>query len=394
VSIGFPARHAADDGFETGAALERLKQAFAAIVGNMPTGVFAGGASLAVWRDGKPLLSLHGGEAAAGRPWTAATPCLIWSASKGIAAACTLHVLQESRIPLNTTVATLWPEFATAGKDQITLAQLLSHQAGLAAIDQQGLSITDHQAVTTSLAAQPPNWPADGSHGYGARTFGFLLDEIVRRVTGETLGSSWERIFRGPLGLDLWFGLPPERIDTAATVIAPKTPPTPGPFTRAFVDRSSLTRRALSEPGGLLSPAAMNSPAMRAASLPSLGAIATADALARFYSLLGGDGSSLFCEETLATMRTTLSSGPDRVLIDSTSFSAGFMTNANGVYGPCPTAFGHPGAGGSLAFADPSLGLGFAFIPSAMHAGTLPGPRTQSLVAALYGIAAPAEPRD
>jgi CubicO group peptidase (beta-lactamase class C family) len=295
--------------------------------------------------------------------------------------------LQEHRIPLNTAVAKLWPEFAAAGKDTITLAHLLSHQAGLAAIDQQGLSITDHEAVAASLAAQSPNWLADGSHGYGARTFGFLLDEIVRRVAGETLGSAWERVFRGPLGLDLWFGMPAERIDTAATVIAPKTPPAPGPFTRAFVDRSSLTRRALSEPGGLLSPAAMNSPAMRAASLPSLGAIATADALAHFYSLLGGSGSPFFRDESLAAMRTTLSSGPDRVLIDQTSFSAGFMTNASGIFGPCPDAFGHPGAGGSLAFADPCLGLGFAFIPSAMHPGALPGPRTRSLVAALYGVA-------
>ena len=371
--------------------VDRLTGAFMAIVDETPAGGSAGGAAIAVWQDGKPLLSLHGGEAAAGRAWTAATPCLIWSASKGVAAACTLHALQEKRIPLNTAVAKLWPEFAAAGKDQITLGQLLSHQAGLAAIDQKGLSITEHEAVAASLAAQPPNWPADGSHGYGARTFGFLLDEIVRRVAGETLGSYWERIFRKPLGLDLWFGLPAALIDTAATVLAPKTPPSPGPFTKAFGDSSSLTRRALSEPGGMLTPAVMNSPAMRAAALPSLGAIATADALARFYSLLcGSDRSSFFREETLAAMRTTLSSGPDRVLIDQTSFSVGFMTNQHGVYGPSPAAFGHPGAGGSLAFADPSLGLGFAFIPSAMHPGALPGPRTRSLVAALYGVATPA----
>ena len=371
--------------------VDRLTRAFVAIVDETPAGVSAGGAALALWQDGKPLLSLHGGEAAAGRAWTAATPCLIWSASKGVAAACTLHALQEKRIPLNTAVAKLWPEFAAAGKDQITLGQLLSHQAGLAAIDQKGLSITEHEAVAASLAAQPPNWPADGSHGYGARTFGFLLDEIVRRVAGETLGSSWERIFRKPLGLDLWFGLPAALIDTAATVLAPKTPPSPGPFTKAYGDSSSLTRRALSEPGGMLTPAVMNSRAMRAASLPSLGAIATADALARFYSLLcGSDRSSFFRDETLAAMRTTLSSGPDRVLIDQTSFSVGFMTNQHGVYGPSPAAFGHPGAGGSLAFADPSLGLGFAFIPSAMHPGALPGPRTRSLVASLYGVATPA----
>ena len=97
--------------------------------------------------------------------------------------------------------------------------------------------------------------------------------------------------------------------------------------------------------------------------------------------------SPFFRDESRAAMRNTLSSGPDRVLIDQTSFSAGFMTNASGIFGPCPDAFGHPGAGGSLAFADPSLGLGFAFIPSAMHPGALPGPRTRSLVAALYGVA-------
>ena len=299
-------------------------------------------------------------------------------------------MLQESGIGLDTCVAALWPEFAAGGKGGITLAELLSHRAGIAAIDRKGLAITDHEAVAAALAAQPPNWPVDGSHGYGARTFGFLIDEIVRRVTGETLACSWERQFRGPLALDLWFGMPPERIDTAATVIAPSGLPAPGPFTKAFGDTSSLTRRALSEPGGLLTPGVMNSPAMRASCLPSLGAIATADALARFYAILGGADRTFFRDETLAAMRITLSSGPDRVLIDETSFSAGFMTNACGVCGPSPMAFGHPGAGGALAFADPALGLGFAFIPSAMHPGTLPGPRTQSLIAALYGTAAPA----
>jgi CubicO group peptidase (beta-lactamase class C family) len=373
-------------GFQAGAAIERLTQAFAEIVGEPSASGFAGGCAVAVWQDGKPLVSLQGGEASPGRSWTAATPCLIWSASKGLAAACTLHALHEHKIPLETPVAALWPEFASAGKERISLAETLSHRAGLAAIDCKGLAITDHDAVAAALAEQPPNWQADGSHGYGARTFGFLLDEIVRRVAGESLDGYWERVFRGPLGLDLWFGLPAELTDTAATVIAPKVPPPPGPFSRAFGDPASLTRRALSEPGGILTPAVMNTPAMRGASLPSLGAIGTADALARFYSLLACSDGSLFDAGTLAAMRTTLSSGPDRVLVESTSFSAGFMTNDHGVYGPAPAAFGHPGAGGSLAFADPALGLGFAFIPSAMHSGALPGPRTRKLITALYRV--------
>jgi CubicO group peptidase (beta-lactamase class C family) len=368
-------------GFDTGAAAERLGTAFRDILAETS----AGGASLALWQHGQPILSLYGGEASPDQLWESETPCLIWSASKGVAASVTLHALQEKGILLTTSVADLWPEFAASGKERITLAELLSHRAGLAAIDRKGLAITDHQSVAEALAAQTPNWGFDGSHGYGARTFGFLLDEIVRRASGETLGERWERLFRKPLGLALWFGLPEEHVTSAATVISPKTPPAPGPFSKAFGDPSSLTRRALSEPGGTLTPSVMNTAAMRTASLPSMGAIATADALARFYAMLADNGGGLFHPETLASMRTTLAKGPDRVLIDKTSFSAGFMTNAFGVYGPSRSAFGHPGAGGSIAFADPEHGFAFAFIPSAMHPGALPGPRTRKLLAALYG---------
>ena len=362
---------------------DRIRILFPELLAETPYG----GASLALWQKGGPILSLHGGEASPGFPWTSSTPCLIWSASKGVAAAVILHALQEKSTPLDTRVADLWPEFAAAGKDRITLSELLSHRAGLAAIDRKGLAITDHEGVAEALAAQTPNWDFDGSHGYGARTFGFLADEIVRRVTGETLGARWDRLFRVPLGLDLWFGLPGNLTDSAATVHAPKVPPAPGPFSKAFGDPASLTRRALSEPGGTLTPSVMNTPAMRTASLPSLGAIATADALSGFYSLLAGDGGGVFQPETFALMRTTLAKGPDRVLIDETSFSAGFMTNEFGVYGPSPSVFGHPGAGGSIAFADPEYGIGFAFIPSAMHPGALPSARTRKLLAALYGTA-------
>lgn len=368
-------------------ASERLEKAFTGVL----TETTAGGASLALWQDGLPLLSLHGGETSPGHAWQTDTPCLIWSASKGVAAAVTLHTLQEKQIPITARVSELWPEFAASGKGRITLAELLSHRAGMAAIGQKGLSITDHEAVTEALAAQAPNWDFDGTHGYGARTFGFLLDAIIRRLTGETLGEHWERIFRAPLSLDLWFGLPESRMESAATVISPKTPPAPGPFSKSFGDPASLTRRALSEPGGTLTPSVMNTPAMRSASIPSLGAIATADALARFYALLAGDGRSFFRPETLAAMRTTLSKGPDRVLIDETSFSAGFMTNEFGIYSAAPVSrsvFGHPGAGGSIGFADPELGIGFAFIPSAMNPGALPGARTRKLLAALYGTSA------
>jgi CubicO group peptidase (beta-lactamase class C family) len=370
--------------FDHDEARERLALAFDEVLAETTQG----GCSLAIYQDGKQLLSLHGGEASPGRAWEASTPCLIWSASKGAAAACTLHALQTQGISLDIPVSEFWPEFASNGKERIALAALLSHRAGLAAIEQKGLPITDHQSVAEALASQAPNWPHDETHGYGARTFGFLLDEITQRIAGESLASYWQKVFQSPLGLDLWFGLPESLVESAATVIAPKTPPSPGPFSEAFANPSSLTRRALSEPNsekGTLTPSVMNTREMRMASLPSLGAIATADSLARFYSRLASDGVGLFQTETLASMRTTLSKGQDRVLMAETAFSAGFMTNDYGFYGAGKCSFGHPGAGGSLGFADPELGLGFAFIPSAMHPGALPGARTQKLVRALYG---------
>ena len=376
--------------FDHDQTMERLRLAFQEIIAETPIG----GCSLALCQDGKQLLSLHAGEASPGIEWKSSTPCLIWSASKGVAAACTLHALQQQGISLETPVSALWTEFGAYGKESVTLAKLLSHRSGLAAIEPKGLGlpITDHETVSAALAAQPPNWNLNDDdsngkfamHGYGARTFGFLLDEIIRRITGETLASYWKRVFQDPLDLDLWFGLPESILETAATVIAPKTPPAQGPFSEAFADPSSLTRRALSDPGGILTPSVMNTEAMRRASIPSLGAIATADSLARFYALLASDGEGFFQPESLAAMRTTLTMGPDRVLIDNTSFSAGFMTNEYGVYGLGKGSFGHPGAGGALGFADPELGLGFAFIPSAMNPGALPGPRTQKLVRALY----------
>jgi CubicO group peptidase (beta-lactamase class C family) len=376
--------------------VRRLKQAFVEFSAESKQG----GAAVSLWQENQCLLSLHSGEASPGSPWTAETPCLIWSASKGVAAAVTLHALQGKGIGLGTPVADFWPEFAQNGKAAITLAELLSHRAGLAAIQQQGLLINDHERVAAVLASQAPNWTPDGSHGYGARTFGFLLDEIVRRISGMPLAGYWNQVFRESLELDLWFGLPEEKISTAALVIAPKSPPAPSDFSRAFGDPASLTRRALSEPGGFLTPSIMNTPEMRSTSIPSLGAIATADALARFYALLAAP-STFFTESTRALMQTTLSRGIDRTLLEETSFSAGFMSNATGVYGPnplshhghtpshhghTPCAFGHPGAGGSVGFADPENKIGFAFIPSAMHPGALPGRRTQKLIRALYGL--------
>ena len=181
------------------------------------------GAAVSVWQNGKSVLELQGGFRDAKRemPWTADTIVLFWSATKGLGSACLLHVLQERAIELTRRVAEFWPEFAQAGKSEITLAQLLSHQAGLCAFD-EAVDVTDYPAVIAALEKQAPLWPPGTAHGYHARTFGFLLDELVRRIAGITLSEYWRTTFADPLDLDIWIGLPDSEQERVATIYPAK----------------------------------------------------------------------------------------------------------------------------------------------------------------------------
>jgi len=352
------------------------------------------GAAVSIWQDGRSVLELHGGfrDARREQPWTGDTIVLFWSATKGLGSACLLHVLQERSIGLERRVAEFWPEFAQAGKGRITLAQLLSHQAGLAAFDEPA-EVTDHIAVVRALERQTPLWPPGTEHGYHARTFGFLLDELVRRIDGRTLGDYWREIFAGPLGLDIWIGLPPEENARVATIYAAKTSGSPtDPFYRALTTPGTLQRRVFTSPHGLHAVSAMNETENRARSFVSFGGIGSAAALAKFYGLLanGGElgGRRFFTGETVAQMTTTLALGVDRIFGIPTAFSAGFMKDppdaSRRMFGPSPLAFGHPGAGGSHAFADPENNLAFAYVMNQMEQQILPNDKSLRLVDALY----------
>lgn len=371
---------------------QRLKQQLTSVFQKTLESEPLGGGSLALYHRGEKIVSLYGGwkDAAATKPWEADTITLIWSAGKGIGAACLLHALQESNISLEECVSKFWPEFAQAGKEKITIAELLSHRAGLAALDQQGLSLTDHEAIAKALAAQSPNWSLNGSHGYGARTFGYLIDELLRRITSaSSLADYWRATFADPLELDLWFGIPENLISNTADVIPAKTAPPPSDFGTAYTDHSSLTRRAFMEPGGNFSTLSMNQAALRQASIISSGAISNAEALAKFYSLLATqDDESFFNATTRHWMETpmTLKSSLDQVLMAETTFSAGFMMSGNLNIFPTQRSFGHPGAGGAIGFAIPEQELGFAFLPNAMHHGVFSNPRTQRLVEVLNSL--------
>jgi CubicO group peptidase (beta-lactamase class C family) len=352
------------------------------------------GAAVSIWQNGCSILELSGGyrDASGQKPWRSDTIALFWSATKGLGTACLLHVLQERSIGLERRVAEFWPAFAQAGKGTITFAQLLSHQGGLAALDQPA-EVTDHAEVVRALELQKPLWPPGTAHGYHARTFGFLLDELVRRIDGRTLGDYWREIFAEPLGLEIWIGLPLEENDRAATIYAAKASGSPkDPFYRALTTPGTLQRRVFASPRGLHAVSAMNAPENRARSLVSLGGIGRASALGKFYAMLADGGESegkhLFSTATIAQMTTTLTSGPDRVLLLPTAFSAGFMKDPPEaeprIFGPSTLAFGHPGAGGSHAFADPENHLSFAYLMNQMEQQVLPNEKSLRMVKALY----------
>ncbi len=357
------------------------------------------GASVSVWREGREILSLAGGfrDREKTQPWTAATPVLFWSATKGLAAACVLHACETHGISLDESVAKFWPEFAAAGKSEVTIAELMSHQAGLPALS-RAVSVLEYAAVVEALANEPPHWPRGSGHGYHPRTFGFLLDELVRRITGgTTLREYWRATFAEPLALDLWIGVERERVDEVAPIFPARTVPPKGDvFYTAFLTAGSFTARAFGSPRGLHSVVAMNASDVRAAALPAFGGIGTARSLAKFYAMLaeGGalEGHRFFHEQTLAAMTTTLVEGHDRVLQIETAFSAGYMRDPAGAdgrktranFGPSPRAFGHPGAGGSVGFADPDRRLGFAYVMNQMEPGVLPNQKSLRLIEALY----------
>ncbi|MGK5548276.1 serine hydrolase domain-containing protein [Streptomyces sp. URMC 127] len=360
------------------------------------------GAAVAVYREGRKIVDLWGGvrdaDGDAGgvaEPWERGTAQIVRSATKGVAAAVLLLLHQRGQVDLDAPVGTYWPEFKAAGKERVLVRHLLSHRAGLPALD---VPLTPAQAIDgvtgpAAVAAQAPAWEPGTAHGYHAQTYSWLLGELVERITGRSLGRWVAQEIAGPLGLDLWIGLPEEETARAGRIADIEPPAVTAPsaglrvrpkqaVTDAYADPESLTRRAFAA----ISPAAdENDPAYRAAELPASAGIATADALARFYASLIGDVDGvrrLFAPATLTLARTEESAGPDKVLVVNTRFGLGYMLHGPASPLLAPGSFGHPGRGGSLAFADPESSLSFAYVTNGMQKNVTADPRAQALVRA------------
>src|SRR5207244_6396228 len=247
------------------------------------------GAALSIWQNGEPLLDLHGGfrDSRREQVWTEDTIVLVWSATKGIGSACLLHALQENKIKIDRRVSEFWPEFGQAGKIDVTIAQLVSHSAGLCGRD-ENVELTDYDAVIRAPEKQTPLWRHGSAHGYHARSFGFLIDELTRRICGTSISKYWRTIFAGPLALDFWIGLPNELNSRCAAIYPVKAgiPPEPVNFYRDLVTPGTLQRRTFTSPYGLNSVSAMNKPENRAREFVSFGGIGGASALAQFDVML------------------------------------------------------------------------------------------------------------
>ncbi|MFH8365988.1 serine hydrolase domain-containing protein [Streptomyces sp. NPDC018031] len=355
------------------------------------------GAALALYLHGRKVVDLWGGtrDADGEAPWTRDTAQVVRSATKGVAAAVPLLLHQRGQLDLDAPVGRYWPEFKENGKERALVRHLLSHRAGVPVLDTPltPAEAADGVSGARAVAAQPPVWEPGTDHGYHAQTFSWTIGELVRRVTGRGIGRWVAEEIARPLGLGLWIGLPDaerHRVGRIASVEAPPVPASAGLRVRpkrsvaeAYQDPDSLTRRAFA---AITPMPDENDPDYRAAELAASSGVATADALARFYAALIGPvpfGRRLFAPATVTLARTEESVGPDRVLVVNTRFGLGYM-----LHGPSspllgPGSFGHPGRGGSLAFADPESGIGFGYVTNGMQRGVTADPRAQALVRAV-----------
>ena len=357
------------------------------------------GAAVTVTVDGKAVVDLWGGLAdrVSGRPWNRDTMVIVFSCTKAATALCAHMLAARGDLDLDAPVARYWPEFAAADKHAIPVRMLLNHQSGLAAVDEPlpGTAIYNWDSMTAALAAQAPHWEPGTAHGYHAATFGWLVGEVVRRISGRSLGTFFREEVAGRLDLDFWIGLP-EALETRVATIrmAPLTGEAT-PIMRAMANRSTLTSKAFMNPPGLLTARQVNARALHAAEVPAANGIATARALAGMYTVLACGGRTgaveLVDRDTLQAMASVESEGDDRVLLIPTRFAAGFMksidNHAEGdsaVLGPNPAAFGHAGAGGSIGMADPTARVAIGYVMNQMEAGILLNARGQGLIDAVY----------
>jgi CubicO group peptidase (beta-lactamase class C family) len=345
------------------------------------------GAAVVVMVDGRLVVELWCGwaDSARSRAWRSDTLVNVFSVGKALAGLCVLMLVSRGLLELDEPVSRCWPEFAAAGKEAISIRQLLSHQAGLAAIERDlpKRALYDWDQVTEALAEQRPWWTPGQGHGYHVHTFGFLAGEIVRRVTGERIGGFVRREIADKLGVELSFGLAPRDRWRRAEYLFDRKRPRADLGKRHEVDLD-LRARAYLNPPGATGIGTVNTAAWQNAELPSANLHAGAPGIARLYDALLGHSPPLVDEQVLRAATAEAAAGDDLVLGRPSRFGLGFqLTQPARPLGPNPGCFGHFGSGGSIGFADPDAHVAFAYV---MNRGgpQWQDPRNRSLIDAVY----------
>jgi len=360
------------------------------------------GAAVSLIAGGRRVVDLWGGTARVdtAEPWREDTIVHAWSSTKGATALCAHILAARGLLDLDAPVADYWPEFAQNGKEATTVAMLLSHQAGIPAVrDPLPLgAFYDHEFMAETLAAEAPFWEPGSRHGYHALTFGFLVGELVRRVSGQTLGEFFRDEVADPLELDFSMGLADSELTRLAPIIPadPPTPPFPNFLLKALTDPTSVPALVLFNNGGFLNPGEAESPAARAATeIGASGGFTNARSLARMYNALVGNRTSLDLvgRAGLVRMSRVNSAGLDQFGFIPSRFALGYVKSIDNRRGSpgnqdsgilSEDAFHHSGFGGSIGFVDSRAGVAFGYVMNKQGQGTLLNPRGQSLVDATY----------
>ncbi|HEX3611354.1 MAG TPA: serine hydrolase domain-containing protein [Sporichthyaceae bacterium] len=362
------------------------------------------GASVCVRVGGATVVDLWGGVADAdvGRPWDRDTVSVIFSATKGAASTC-IHLLAgRGEIDLERPVAAYWPEFARKGKDQVTVHDVLTHRSGVLAIRAPlpAGAFFDAELMADLIAAEAPFFPPGQQQGYAAMTYGYILDALVRRTDGRSLGRYFADELAGPLGLDFWIGAPPQIEPRIAPILLPEIDPTTAAeFFLLTADPESIPGLQFGNSGGYLTPGQhnFNSREAHGAEIPSGGGIANARALAGLYEPLAFPGVDhngvCFDSAAVAWMSTAHSAGWDHTLRHNFRLGLGYMLSVDNRWRPerrqdslllGSDAFGHTGFGGCVGFADPAHGMSFGYTMNRMSSAVTIGRRGQSLIDAAY----------
>jgi len=356
------------------------------------------GAAISLVAEGKPVVDLWGGwtDFRRRRPWRSDTLANIYSATKGVTAVCAMRLMDQGRLDPDKPVAAYWPEFRGHGKEVITVRMLLNHTAGMVGLRKQlpGRALYNWPVITAAYAEEPPWWTPGQKHGYHAISFGWLLGQVIRNITGMSVGKYLRQEITGPLGLDLHIGLSPAEHHRCATMIMLRLRPSIHKDALRFAGAllgniTGPTARAFTNPASIIT--GVNSPAWRSAEIPSANGQSTAAALAALYGILatggGQNGRQILSQNGVDQCSRREVAGRDAVLQLPTRFGPGFMLNqenSSGNFGPGRRSFGHPGAGGALGFADPDARLGFGYVMNKMDTYILVDPRARRLIDAAY----------